>query len=157
MKAIKYILIVIGIVAPIILGWWFGGKYNMERLEQMLTQTETVTQYDTVIQQQTDTLIIRKNDVKTYYYNSIDTIIITKEFEKSIDTTIEQSRIQVSYYFPQDSFKLKLNLAIKEITKTDSIKVYIPKIEYKNNVQNNLRWGVGGVLTGVLIGVIATR
>lgn len=157
MKTIKYIIIVISILTPIIAAFWFGGKYDINRLERLLTKTEIVTKYDTLIKFSNDTLIIKKENVKTFYYNQIDTIFITKEFEKSIDTTIEQSRLQVSYFFPQDSFKLKLNLAIKEITRTDSIKVYIPKVEFKNDVTKNLTWGIGGVCFGTFIGIIATR
>ncbi|MEY2701582.1 MAG: hypothetical protein RLY43_215 [Bacteroidota bacterium] len=132
-------------------GYFIFKNIDLNKIERILTKTEIVTRYDTLIKYRNDTLIIRKNDIKTFYYNSIDTIFITKEFEKSIDTTIEQSRLQVSYFFPADSFRLKLHLAKLEILRTDSIKVYIPKTEYKNNVYLDILYGIGGGVLGYLI------
>lgn len=154
MKTFKWILILIALLGLVTIGYWFGGKLDMDRLERMFTERELVTVYDTTYVIKSDTLIIRKSDVKTYYYNDIDTIFVTKEFEKSIDTTIDQSRLQVSYYFPQDSFRLRLHLATKEILRTDSIKVYIPKVEYKTDYKTPIFTGTLGIGLGIVVGAI---
>lgn len=154
MKAYIYIMAILFILA---LGYIIGGKYDYDKIEALLTKKEVVTKWDTTIVIKNDTLTIKKENVKTYYYNQIDTIFVTKEFEKTIDTTIDQSRIKVSYFFPQDSFKLKLNLAIKEILRTDTVKTYVTIPQYKTDYTTPVLTGIAGVGAGVVLGILITK
>ena len=76
------------------------------------------------------------------------------EFEKSIDTTIDESTIHVSYYFPQDSFKIRFQTAIKEIMRTDTVKSIIQIPLYKEDKVKYYSVGVAGFGVGLLIGVL---
>lgn len=154
MKAYIYIMAILFILA---LGYIIGGKYDYDKIEALLTKKEVVTKWDTTIVIKNDTLTIKKENVKTYYYNQIDTIFVTKEFEKTIDTTIDQSRIKVSYFFPQDSFKLKLNLAIKEILRTDTVKTYVTIPQYKTDYTTPVLTGIAGIGAGVVLGILITK
>lgn len=157
MNTFKYILIIIGIVAIGLLGYFVGGKYDYEKIEQLLTKKEIITQYDTTFVFKSDTIKISKEFVKTYFYNSIDTIFITKEFEKNIDTTINDAQINVSYFFPQDSFKIKLRNKITEIVRTDTIKTFLTIPQYKDDYVKIGSVGLAGVGVGLLIGVIISK
>lgn len=150
----KITLIAIGIIFILAIGYIIGGKYDYEKIESLLTKKEIVTSYDTTFVFKTDSLNITKRDVKTIYTHSIDTIFIDKAFIKQIDTTIDQSRLQVSYYFPQDTFKVKLHAAIKEILRTDTIKTFVTIPQYKTDYMTPVLSGIAGIGAGVLIGVL---
>ena len=150
----KYALPILGIIALLIAGYLLGIHFNYKDLTDKVIDKEIATQIDTVYIPVVDTLYIQKEHVKTYYYNSIDTIFITQEFEKSIDTTIDESTIHVSYYFPQDSFKIRFQTAMKEIMRTDTVKSIIQIPLYKEDKVKYYSMGIAGFGVGLLIGVL---
>lgn len=150
----KYALPILGIIALLIAGYLLGIHFNYKDLTKDVINKEVTTQIDTVYIPVVDTLYIQKEHVKTFYYNSIDTIFITQEFEKSIDTTIDESTIHVSYYFPQDSFKIRFQTAIREIMRTDTVKSIIQIPLYKEDKVKYYSMGVAGFGVGLLIGVL---
>lgn len=131
---------------------------NVYLLYNRNTETQTIyqvrTQFDTIYKFDTTKLVITKPALKTIYKEKIDTILITQAFEKTIDTTLPNASLQVSYLFPQDTFKIKLQTKITEIMRTDTIKqtIEIPvKDEYRY-----LKYG-GAAALGLIIGVIIAK
>ena len=145
---------ILAIILFIILAFLFG--FKLGKRENNTNNTITVRQIDTVFVSIADTLYVPKTKIKTVNSVEIDTVIITKAFEKSIDTTFDNSaRVQVSYYFPQDSFKIALWQYIKEIKTYDTIKVSYPVETFKTN--DAFKWGGAGLLTGAIIGFIIAK
>ena len=153
----KVTLIIIGILFILAVGYLVGGRYDYEKIESLLTKKEVVTKYDTTYVFKNDSLVISKHDVKTIFTHSIDTIFIDKAFIKEIDTTIEQSRLKVSYYFPSDTFKVKLQTAIKEILRTDTVKTYVTIPQYKSDYTTPILSGVAGIGAGVILGILIIK
>lgn len=150
----KYVLIILGILFIMALGYIIGGKYDYDKIESLLTKKEIVTKFDTTYVYKNDSLVITNRDVKTIFTHSIDTIIIDKAFIKEIDTTIDESKLQVSYFFPSDTFKIKLQTAIKEILRTDTVKTYVTIPQYRTDYTTPIMAGVAGIGAGVVLGIL---
>lgn len=113
-----------------------------------------ITKIDTIIKYNTDTLTIKIPTLKTIYTHDIDTIVITKAFEKSFDTATANAKLEVAYYFPADTFKVKLQTKITEILRKDTIK-YEVKVPVKDEYYY---WKLGGMAAaGFIFGVIIAK
>lgn len=146
------------LIAIIIIGLLIGVKYIVNKPQPSQT-IEYITVRDTITTYKIDTFLLKIPVVKTKYLYDIDTIIITQAFEKYIDTTFADSTyLHVSYFYPGDTFKIKLQTAIREIYQRDSIKVYIPQIVTSpQNKTTPLITGVAGLVGGVILGVIIAK
>lgn len=120
---------------------------------------EYITIKDTITRFKTDTFILKLPVVKTKTLYKIDTLILTEAFEKSIDTTFaDSSRLQISYFFPGDTFKIKLQTAITEIIQRDSIKTFLPiKVDCPKDYTIPIIVGTAGVVGGIIIGVLISK
>ncbi len=124
-----------------------------------IPSVEYVTVRDTITRLKTDTLTLKFPVVKTKTLYKIDTLILTEAFEKSIDTTFaDSSRLQISYFFPGDTFKIKLQTAITEIIRRDSIKTFLPiRTECPKDYTTPIIVGTAGVVGGIIIGVLISK
>jgi hypothetical protein len=130
------------------------GNYFYNKKPETIYLTKYTTKIDTIVKFNTDTLTIKIPTLKTLYTHKIDTIIITEAFEKSFDTTTANAKLDVTYYFPSDTFKVKLQTKITEILRTDTIKyeVIVPKKD------EYYYWRLGGMAAaGFILGVIIAK
>lgn len=114
---------------------------------------------DTITKIKYDTLVLKYPVVKTRYHHKIDTIILTQAFEKSIDTTLmDSSRLQISYFFPGDTFKIKLQTAVREIIQKDSITTFLPiKVDCPTDYTIPILSGSAGIVGGIIIGILISK
>jgi len=118
--------------------------------------TKYATKIDTTYKHDTTKLVITKPVLKTIYKEKIDTIILTQAFEKTIDTTLPNAHLEVTYMFPQDSFKIWLQTQTIEITKTDTVSLEV-KIPSTENKYDKWLYGGVGVVGGIILGVIIAK
>lgn len=144
----------VGVILTLLLVFAFLIGFRTGKTKEA-SATVVVRQIDTIKVTTQDSIYIPKTKVRTVYSVEIDTVIITRAFEKSIDTTIDKARLQVSYYFPQDSFKIMLWNYIKEIKTNDTIKVNYPIETLKT--KDAIKWGVAGAVAGAVIGFVIAK
>lgn len=151
--------IIIFIIMTLLVGFFIGGKYNYNNLSQLIKKD---TMYikgsnDTLIKHTIDTIYITKQKIKTIERDKIDTIYVTQSFTKVIDTTINEARIEVSYFYPEDYAKIKLQQKVTEILRIDTIKTFapieIPVVDYKTTIST----GVVGIGVGLIIGILLIK
>lgn len=163
MKIGTYISIVLVIIALLFgVGFWFGGKYNYERIESLLmpSENETSSHIDTVtIASKPDSIKVPIDKVKTRYrevvkyINIHDTIEKFTAFTDYIDTTIADVKINLEAKQPEKEYKFRiLPPPLRYIIQTDTIKtkIYVPKIE-----TNYTAVALSGA-TGAVLGVVGT-
>lgn len=150
-----YGYIIIGIIALLLI----VGIKDLINPPMSIPASEVITIRDTITRVKTDTLTLKFPVVKTKTLYKIDTLVLTEAFEKSIDTTFaDSSRLQISYFFPGDTFKIKLQTAITEIIRRDSIKTYLPiKTECPKDYTTPFIIGTAGVVGGIIIGVLISK
>lgn len=148
----KYLNIVLFALILIVISlgaWLYVQKSTPQTIYITRTKVDTIYKFDTT------NIIIVKPTLKTIYKERIDTIIIDRAFEKTIDTTLENAKLQVTYIFPQDTFKIKLQTKIAEILRTDTLykEIQMPPIK------NNDKWIYGGIGVGIgiILGVIIAK
>ena len=146
---------ILAIILFVILAFLIGFRLGKKQ-ENTANNSIVIRQIDTVFVNVADTLYVPKTKIRTVNSVEIDTVVITRAFEKSIDTTFDNSaRVQITYYFPQDSFRIALWQYIKEIRTYDTIKVSFPVETFKTS--DAFKWGAGGLLTGAIIGFIIAK
>jgi len=154
MKLGNYILIIIILAILLIgLGFVLGGRYNVDRIENLITKKQTITKYDTAVVYKVDTLIINKSKIKTVIKEKIDTVVVINAFEKIIDTSFNDNKLLIKYCFPEDSFFIDLRVKENYITRTDTVKTYITIPMPQKNY--NLEYYIGAFGLGLVLGVIA--
>lgn len=151
-EKVKVIITVIILIAIVIIANAIIRKPEV----QTVYKEKTITKIDTIYSRDTINLFITKPVLKTVYKEKIDTIIITQAFEKTIDTTMPNLHLKATYLFPQDSFRLWLDMQAKEIIRTDTVTIEIPILQPEKK-SNGWLYGSIGAVGGFVLGIILMK